>query len=460
MKTTFKRTLSAAAAALVLAAAIPFNVYATGQATNEFTYDPYIISSTDTVTKDDTAYFLKALKMKTDANVPTVTFEFEITSGTEQSYNATNGTLAIKPGVISGSGTSQKPSVGTAPFTPSDGTHTTAQPSSYIKDTAGTAVVDVITLDSGEKYARYDVPIDFTGVTFPEPGIYRYKITEKPLTQNGITNDTATTRILDVYILDKNDAANSKTLEFGGYVLHNEADSSTLTIDANGKISEPASGTKSQGFVNTYNTQDLYFAKKVTGNQGSRDKFFQYHLALTGLSANAKVEVDVSSNASPTPNGNDATKYTATEMATGVITGDHDGHGGNNITPTDGKVILVADASGNITHDFYLQHEDYIIVKGLPKDSGYALTEDREDYASTEASASNVVLTIGTGTDTHDFDDPASGSIASADIYTGFTNNRDGTVPTGVLLSYTPAAVVGIIVIAGIIFLVRKRRAE
>ncbi len=117
-------------------------------------------------------------------------------------------------------------------------------------------------------------------------------------------------------------------------------------------------------------------------------------------------------------------------------------------------------ASGNITHDFYLQHEDYIIVKGLPKDSGYALTEDREDYASTEASASNVVLTIGTGTDTHDFDDPASGSIASADIYTGFTNNRDGTVPTGVLLSYTPAAVVGIIVIAGIIFLVRKRRAE
>ncbi|MBQ3919970.1 MAG: hypothetical protein II695_09870, partial [Oscillospiraceae bacterium] len=47
-----------------------------------------------------------------------------------------------------------------------------------------------------------------------------------------------------------------------------------------------------------------------------------------------------------------------------------------------------------------------------------------------------------------------------ADTTVAYTNTKNGTVPTGVLLSYTPAAVVGIIVIAGIIFLVRKRRAE
>ena len=56
-----------------------------------------------------------------------------------------------------------------------------------------------------------------------------------------------------------------------------------------------------------------------------------------------------------------------------------------------------------------------------------------------------------------------SGTINDADVRTGFINTKQGTIPTGVLLSVAAPACIGVIVLGGIIFLLvrgRKRRTE
>ena len=59
--------------------------------------------------------------------------------------------------------------------------------------------------------------------------------------------------------------------------------------------------------------------------------------------------------------------------------------------------------------------------------------------------------------------DAVSGTIAvGTDILTGFTNDKQGVIPTGVLVTLTPVIVIAVIVVAGIAFFVvrsAKRKA-
>ena len=76
-----------------------------------------------------------------------------------------------------------------------------------------------------------------------------------------------------------------------------------------------------------------------------------------------------------------------------------------------------------------------------------------EDYKKTEKIAqtdSTIDYDEAAGTDA--FSDAVSGSVGSNDIHTGFTNTRDGIIPTGILLSATPWIILGIVAVAGIIF--------
>ena len=81
---------------------------------------------------------------------------------------------------------------------------------------------------------------------------------------------------------------------------------------------------------------------------------------------------------------------------------------------------------------------------------------DNELAAYTSSPAKTTSIEIGTKT----FADAVTGDIEDDDVATGFTNSKDGTIPTGVILSIAGPAVVGLAVIGGLIFMIIKRKKE
>ncbi|MBQ5311092.1 MAG: hypothetical protein ILP19_03500, partial [Oscillospiraceae bacterium] len=110
----------------------------------------------------------------------------------------------------------------------------------------------------------------------------------------------------------------------------------------------------------------------------------------------------------------------------------------------------------SFSQDFYLQHGNYIAIQGLPEGATYTVTEDKEDYSGAKnATISSIEFNGGNASD-----ESITGTL-SADTDVGFTNTKIGVIPTGILLSFTPLFVIGGIAVAGIIFLmIRRRRAE
>ena len=253
-----------------------------------------------------------------------------------------------------------------------------------------------------------------TGVTFTEPGIYRYVITESDTNVLGVSNDSKTTRYLDVYVIDKD---GKLEIPEGGYVLHTGID------DA---IDQGEQSNKSAGFTNTYDTINLTFSKEVSGNQGSRDKYFAITVITTNLSDGD--EFNVSGSFDKTPTKTDATTYSDFSS--------------NNVTKLTGAQL-------NAGYTFYLQHNQNVVIQGLPKGANYTVTEKKEDY--TPSVTANEGTIAGTK-------DSVVVESASKDNTVAFTNTRNGVIPTGVLLTVAPFAAIMAIGAVGILVMVGKKR--
>ncbi len=356
--------------------------------------------------------FNKYLIVDEDAEVPAITFEYTIAPGT--AIEPTASTLSVFAGV----GT---PVVGTAAYA--------------ANDTKLTAVAngDNVTLDSGENYVKKVVNINFASVNFTEPGIYRYILTEQEIANvTGVEYDTqktnaatAKTRILDVYVTDNNGA-----LTVSSYVLHDTAAAvpdDVVTNDGD-RVAD-----KSDGFVNEYKTSNLEFGKEVTGNQGSKDKYFDFTLTIANALPNTAYTVDLA-NAEATSGSNAAT-----------------------IADNSGKTnaaTITTDATGGATVHYYLKDGQYVKVKGLPQAATYTLTENNEDYVQTPG------ITTAVSGKTQAYAAPASTATAIGpnDVYVGFTNEKQGVIPTGVLLTIAPFAIGILLFGALIIFFIAKRR--
>jgi pilin isopeptide linkage protein len=357
-------------------------------------------------------YFKKYLIVDQDATVPTITFQYSIAPG--EGIPAQDGRMEVLPGIAGAT-------VGSASFTSTDSTNTTV--------TTG----DQVTLDAGEKYATKQVYFDFSGVSFPEPGIYRYVVTETSAGQDGVSYDTqaaagatAKTRYLDVYVIDENGG-----LVVSEYVMHYQADN-VITNNTNGSNNPTPLADKSDGFVNEYSAKSLEFGKEVTGNQGSKDKYFKYTLVISGAPANTTYPVDLT----------DASATSGTSAATVAAN-----QGQTNPTS------VTVDENGSATVYFYLKDGEYITVKDLLEGTTYTLTEDAEDYSP----ADGITTAVNGGRG--DYTDATSGTI-DGNIKTGFTNTRDGVVPTGVLITIAPF-VIGLLLFGAVIFFITsKRRRE
>ena len=388
-------------------------------------------------------------------------------------------------------------------------------------DTAGGTPDDNVIIndnvDDNCYYAIKEIQMDFSNCKFQQPGIYRYIITEDDTTVRGVTCDQTTTRTLDVYVEDDGTGTNADNkLTVTGYVMYNgtvttgpQADSSKTVptasdataledglINSDGNFGtgygtangyEPTGATKSEGFKNEYSTVDIKVAKTVTGNQGSKNKYFKFTLTFdatdvadTDVYYISQINGDNSYDAAPT----DVTgsRYTAANMTSEVSSNVQ--VGGNTMDYTvkaesaqgaNDAVVVQALTGAQLKngYSFYLQDGQYITITGIKQNQKYTLTEYQEDY---EPSVAFTALRTGNADNSDDAATPAElaltkGGSATASMTAGytdnkltndttvtFTNDKSGTIPTGVIVSVAAPVGVGALVLAGLYVVNRKKK--
>ena len=422
-----------------------------------FTYDP---------TDGSVIYIEKYLVMDDEANVPNIEFTYSIAPGAAQNgaYNTSSTTGALP--VWAGNDAAKvqgTPSIGTAEFDASMVTYETAQnnENSLIqnKDGSNALLKDRVTLaaDDSQKYARAQIAVSFENVSFYEPGIYRYVITENAEVKNNGANvatdsiifDTDRTRILDVYVIDSNG-----TLMVEGYVLHNtEANASVLE---NGTSQQ---ATKATGFQNTYVTEDLTLVKQVAGNQASRDEYFEFTVVISNAIPGTVYDV-VDTDADP-----DVQTYDRFSK-----------HNAINADEYENTTKIIVGNNGTVTTTFWLQGGQSLKICGLAKGTSYSINENKTtmDNEAYEVSATVTGDTkyndsgSAAGTNITLDDASVSGAAAyrmddnyiKADTTVVYTNQKIGIIPTGVVLSILPGAAVTLAGAAGLIVLFAKKRKK
>lgn len=378
--------------------------------------------------------FNKYLIMDSGDSVPNATFSFTITPGAAISADTSDNTvMQVLPGVGS-------PTVSSVTFAPGDTTATAAGSNIDVARTnvqRGGAAGDAVQLDAGEKYATKVATVDFSGVSFTEPGIYRYIITETANAAHaaaGIIHDTDVDRVLDVYVTDNG----SGVLVVSQYVLHTEV--GDVAIGGNmGSDDVAAAGDplddKTDGFTNEYTSKDLKVSKEVSGNQASRDKYFELTVTVSGIADEDVYVVSIADDADATTNDGNADATSGSNAAT--------------IAANAGKSnpVQVTGAQLKAGQKFYLQHGQSVVIRGLAPDATYTVTENAEDYKSEVMAGKTNSGVIGT----------VAGNNKMAEA--GFRNVRDGVVPTGIAMS----ASTGLLLVGGSLgwFIIgAKRRKE
>ena len=342
--------------------------------------------------------FDKYLILDKDANVPAAEFTFSIASGTPIAASE-NGMQ-----VLAGPGTPQI--TNSAVFAPGDTTLDTVQAD------------DVLEIGADEKYAYKVLNVDFSGVTFDEPGIYRYIVSETAQEGTPFVQDSQQ-KTLDVYVIDT-----EGSLSVASYVLHTGTEAPVRNAEGGSNDVDEALAkveNKVTGFINRLSSKDLTLTKLVSGNQASHDKYFKFTLNITGAGKGTELAVDVTAAAEAAPLANSATVYTKDEMGEA-----------NAVTK------LTCDADGAVSQDFYLKHGQSITIHQLPEGASYTVSEAQEDYVS---AALNTVDAEHYAANT--------GTIQEADLNVGFQNTRNGVIPTGIAMSMMPYALFILIGAAG-----------
>lgn len=213
---------------------------------------------------------------------------------------------------------------------------------------------------------------------FTEPGIYHYLVTETQGTYNGITYDV-TPRHVYVYVVNKTDGKDGYEVQAVKVVKDGETDKADdLEI-----VNRYGDGTTPEDDVH-----DFTIKKTVTGNQGNKNKGFEFTVTIDG---------DDTDKA-------DKEKYKAVKTPK---TGD----------PT---VMHITDEEAAT---FTLMDGDTLHIYGLSENDEYTVTE--ADYSS-EGYTTTVK------------DNNAKGKLEADGVVVEFINRKDVGPATGVAMTFAP----------------------
>ena len=228
-----------------------------------------------------------------------------------------------------------------------------------------------------------------------------------------------------------------------------------LYPDTKTDASVVAEEAKDDGFTNTYTTYDLTLTKTVTGNQGDRDKFFKFTVVISNAVPGTVYDV-----ITPTDGP------TETDLEEGdVLSGDDQNVNLNELTV---GAAVDPSTTGSVTATYYLKHNQSIVIQGLTADTHYTIEESNystDGYStaySVEVGGEEVVQSTtsnSTGDRKMSIDATEPEETATTDDNTvTFTNTKNGSVPTGILLETAPYLILGAVVVAGLVVLFATRR--
>lgn len=315
----------------------------------------------------NTVTITSTLIMNKDAVEPNAKFEYSISPAGTSELTSTSG-MPVTPGVPD------------AVTLPSSSVNFSAQGLHSVDNTDDTKTI------TADLSASLDIS------KFKAPGIYRYKIAQTPPPLDGL-NVTYKELFLDVYVENGS----------SGYVVGG----CTLSVKA-------GSGEKAAGFVNKYATHKLTITKVVAGNQGDKNKDFDFTVTIKGA---------------------DGETYKYATVKDGTTTP-------NEVKAASGTAISVS-----------LKNGESVIFYGLSSEDKFAVTE--ADYHSEGYKTS---YKIGDDTSSTEGNSIAEKGIGTSDTTVTFTNTKEATVPTDVIRTVVPyAAIVAFAAVMGVVFF-RPRR--
>ena len=352
--------------------------------------------------------FTTRLVMDAGDTAPNATFTYTITQGTAIPADVANNKMEVLAGVM-GEGA---PSITPVTFGPSD-----------------------VPTEAGDKLSvSHTATVSFTGVSFDEPGIYRYVISQTANSVHaaaGIIHDARQSRILDVYVTDNG----TGSLVVSSYVLHENASEVELGADMGSNV-DSTLADKSPGFTNRYDSKDLKVSLGVTGNQASRDKYFAVTVNVANIADGDSYVVSLANDNNANTNDGDADTTTGSNSATIAA----------NEGQTNAATVTGAQLKAGKT--FYLQHGQSIVIRGLAPNATYTVTEASEDYklsSVNETTGSGSIETVA-----------GAGKMATVSL----TNTRDGIIPTGIMVSVTGGVTLVAIAMAALFILGRKKSED
>lgn len=366
--------------------------------------------------------FTKNLVLNEELDVPDVEFDFTISSVDVDAIPATTTTYEVRKGIGS-------PTIGTN----KDGKVAFA---STDETTAGAATN--VAGSSAYKFASKTVPVNFDGIDFTAPGIYRYYITETATAWDSFgtfEDDAKPIRTLDVYIVDVATAA-TPTLAFAGAVMYEGMITDAPEIKADPTEAVPVGSKKSDNYTNQYESYSLELAKEVSGNQADKTRFFEFQVEITGEDGTV-LSLDTTNAVVDETNGINV--FSADDL---VMTG--------------GGVALV----------FKLQHGQSIKIDGIPFNAEIRVTEKNmsdlknEGYSATIAHSLEDDETALAKIN----EDETSGEIVchelNKNISITFTNTKEGLLPTGIMMKVAPIAAGAVVIFAIILLMAVRMKKE
>nr|WP_294530266.1 hypothetical protein [uncultured Blautia sp.] len=338
---------------------------------------------------DNKAVFSQALDMTeaVGASVPGVTFNYTIAAGAAVAESSANAEVKAGVVVTDAQGNVTAPTIQGEAFSSAD----TVSSSKVVKN----------------------ITVDFAGVTFTQPGIYRYVVNASPSGNADITNDAEPNRYLDAYVTRNADGSLSVT----SYVVKKEIVNPAQTVN-HGEIGYTyGEVAKSEGYTSTYKTYSLSLEKKVEGSMADLSRKFDFTLAFTG------------------PAG---TSFTCVIRNGGTDT-------------AEAPVVLDENGTASVTGIQLNNSTGTYVITGVPSTVSYKITEnidDGEGYTTThQINKGAATGTITTGTSTSA--DSTKELMGKNENRVIFTNTKNAVSPTGIVRNVLPyVLMVGIAILS------------